>query len=145
MISVIRNDFIFLKYDVFCFKLWYLENHSNSESVHMNLDLYEMKDLAQASSPTRPQPDHVSRSWICDIKFSSDGSRLVFCSDVIQWWTTSNVRLLQKFPIRGSKVTSIYCSPDFRSLVTIDDTGVLYYLKQINCDKKSSYRKDIIF
>ena len=40
--------------------------------------------------------------------------------------------LLQVFDIRGSAVTRIHASEDFKKFVTIDNAGIIYILEEIN-------------
>jgi hypothetical protein len=39
--------------------------------------------------------------------------------------------LLQLFDIRGTSVTRIHASKDFKKFVTIDDAGIVYILEEI--------------
>ncbi|GAB6024677.1 wD repeat domain [Chamberlinius hualienensis] len=78
----------------------------------------------------------VTESWICDIQFSADSLKFVVCSDSIDWWSTDavmtneyNLKPLQTFPIRGRKTGKIFCSDNFETFITVDDTGVLYCLR----------------
>ena len=42
--------------------------------------------------------------------------------------------LLQLFDIRGTCVTRIFASRDFKKFVTIDDAGIVYILEEVSND-----------
>ncbi|KAH8025634.1 hypothetical protein HPB51_010718 [Rhipicephalus microplus] len=95
--------------------------------------------------------------WVYDLAFSPDGRQLASLSESICWWSldslefasalssmddgsvasleslsqTSCRRQLQRFQLQSSKAVALFTSPDFKTFVTVDDSGILYILNKL--------------
>ncbi|XP_077518598.1 apoptotic protease-activating factor 1-like isoform X2 [Amblyomma americanum] len=99
------------------------------------------------------------KQWVWDLAFSPDGRQLASLSESICWWSLGcleaeaalnslddagsitsmeslaqqhrSQHLLQRFQLRSSKAVALFASPDFRTFVTVDDSGMLYVLNRL--------------
>ncbi|KAL1432739.1 hypothetical protein MTO96_012948 [Rhipicephalus appendiculatus] len=95
--------------------------------------------------------------WVYDLAFSPDGRQLASLSESICWWSLDSLefasalsslddgsiasleslsqpscrRQLQRFQLQSSKAMALFASPDFKTFVTIDDSGILYVLDKL--------------
>lgn len=95
--------------------------------------------------------------WVYDLAFSPDGQQLASLSESICWWSLDSLefasaqssledgsiasfeslaqprcrRQLQRFQLQSSKAVALFSSPDFKTFVTVDDSGILYVLNRL--------------
>ena len=55
----------------------------------------------------------------------------VYNINFLQWWTTDG-KLVKRFRLKSTFGKYIYFSPDFKTFITIDNTGLLYVLTVLN-------------
>lgn len=101
--------------------------------------------------------------WVYDLAFSPDGRQLASLSESICWWSLDSLefasalsslddgsvasleslsqpscrRQLQRFQLQSSKAVALFASPDFKTFVTIDDSGILYVLDKLGAAQAS--------
>ncbi|KAL3222052.1 hypothetical protein MRX96_050115 [Rhipicephalus microplus] len=68
--------------------------------------------------------------WVYDLAFSPDGRQLASLSESICWWSLDSLDL-QRFQLQSSKAVALFTSPDFKTFVTVDDSGILYILNKL--------------
>ncbi|CAJ1054778.1 apoptotic protease-activating factor 1 isoform X1 [Xyrichtys novacula] len=100
--------------------------------------LWNVKDgtlLSIYSRDGKDAMDSLHGGWVTDLHFSLDNSLLVSTGGYIKWWDVEKGEALQTFYPTGTALKRIHVSPDFSTFVTIDNIGILYILKRVDCSR----------